>query len=137
MGEVTVKVRLTNAADEVNARRGLIPPTEVRRMEVEAVVDTGAVNCVVPDLIARQLGLDRPYSQVAQYADGREDVVEVTDGVIFEIMGRRANEECLVLGDTVLVGQTALEKTDLQVDCRGRNLIANPAHPHQSVVRVR
>ncbi len=39
MGEVTLKVKLTNAADEVNALRGLIPPTEVRHVEIEVHVD--------------------------------------------------------------------------------------------------
>jgi hypothetical protein len=46
-------------------------------------------------------------------------------------------EECLVLGDEVLIGQTALGKTDLHVDCREGKVMPNPAHPNQPVVKVK
>jgi hypothetical protein len=36
-------------------------------------------------------------------------------------------EDAMVLGDEVLVGQTALGKLDLMVDCAGQRLIPNPA----------
>lgn len=137
MGEVKVTVKLTNAADEAWARRGRIGADEVRDVEVEGLVDTGAVNCILPPFVADQLGLERPLRQVAEYADGRREEVGVTEPVLFEIEGRKVYEECLVLGDEVLIGQTALEKTDLHVDCRSRRLLPNPAHPHQSVVKVK
>lgn len=137
MGEVRVRVSLTNAADDAWARRGRIGKDEVRHDEVEALVDTGAVNCILPPFVAEKLGLERPLRQVAEYADGRREEVEVTEPVLFEIQGRKVYEECLVLGDEVLIGQTALEKTDLHVDCRSRRLLPNPAHPHQPVVKVK
>jgi clan AA aspartic protease len=128
---------LTNAIDEALVRRGSLSPEEMRREEVEALVDTGAVNCVLPPFVADRLGLDRPFRQVAEYADGRQEEVDVTEPVLFEIDGRKVYEECLVLGDEVLIGQTALEKTDLHVDCRARRLLPNPEHPHQPVVMVK
>ena len=57
--------------------------------------------------------------------------------MLIEIQGRKVYEECLILGDEVLVGQTALEKTDLQVDCRSRTLRPNPKHPDRPVMPVR
>ena len=36
-----------------------------------------------------------------------------------------------------MIGQTALEKTDLHVDCRSGQVMPNPAHPHQPVIKVR
>lgn len=137
MGEDRVRVSLTNAADDAWARRGRIDRGEVRTDEVDALVDTGAVNCILPPFVADQLGLERPLRQVAEYADGRREEVEVTEPVLFEIQGRKVYEECLVLGDEVPIGQTALEKTDLHVDCRSRRLLPNPAHPHQPVVKVK
>ncbi len=44
MGEVRVKVKLTNAFDEGLARRGKIGKDEIRRYEADALVDTGAVS---------------------------------------------------------------------------------------------
>jgi clan AA aspartic protease len=137
MGEVRLTIQLTNAFDDSACRRGQRGRAEVRHAEVEALVDTGAVQCVLPPFVADQLGLMRPFRQVAEYADGRREEVDVTEPVLFEILGRKVYEECLVLGDEVLIGQTALEKTDLHVDCRERRLLPNPAHPYQPVIKIK
>ncbi len=135
MGEVKVQVILTNAIDEGLARRN--QDVTVRTYTADALVDTGSVNCVLPPFVAEQLGLARPFRQVAEYADGRHEEVDVTEPVLFDIAGRKVYEECLVLGDEILIGQTALEKTDLHIDCRSHKLLPNPAHPHQPVVKVK
>jgi predicted aspartyl protease len=137
MREVRVKVKLMNAVDEGLARRGQLAPDQVRVYEPEAVVDTGAVRCTLPSFVAERLGLGRVARYTARYADGRLDEVDLTEGFVLEIMGRRTTEEALVLGDEVLVGQTALEKLDLFVDSQGRRLVPNPAHPDQPVTKVR
>ncbi len=137
MGEVRVRVSLTNAVDEGLVRRGQMSSEEVRTDHIEAMVDTGAVNCVLPPFVADKLGLARPFRQMAEYADGRREEVDVTEPVLIEIEGRKVYEECLVFGDEMLIGQTALEKTDLHVDCRSRRLLPNPAHPHQPIVKVK
>ncbi len=137
MGEVKVQTTLTNAVDEGMAHRGKLQPEDIRTQTVEAMVDTGAVNSILPPLLADQLGLRRKSHQMVEYADGRREEVDVTDGVLIEILGRSVYEECLILGDEVLIGQTVLEKTDLHVDCRSRRLLPNPAHPHQPVVKVK
>jgi len=54
-----------------------------------------------------------------------------------EILGRKVYEECLVLGDEVLIGQTALAKTDLHVDGRQGQVLPNPAYPNQPVITIR
>lgn len=137
MGEVVVKVKLTNYADELMARKGQLPKDQIRSLEADAIVDTGAVQLVLPAAIVERLGLDRLSTQVAQYADGRQEEVDVTDVVTIELLGRAVKEEALVLGDEILIGQTVLEKTDLHVDCRGQRLFPNPDHPNQPVMKIR
>lgn len=137
MGEVRVKVRLRNAVDVVLARRGDIPVDQIRSYEADAVVDTGAVSSVIPAFVVEQLGLGMPKRRVAQYADGREDAVPVTDPVEVILHGRDTLVECLVLGDEVLIGQTVLEMTDLLVDCANQRVVPNPAHPDQPVLKIR
>ena len=137
MGEVRVKVKLTNAADEALVEAGHLSREQVRSVTIDAVVDTGAVRSVIPATVKEQLGLNAAFRTRAQYADGRSEEVEVTTPIHMQLEGRPLYEECLVLGDTVLLGQTALEKSDLFVDCINGKLVPNPAHPHSVVMPVR
>ncbi|NOS99257.1 MAG: clan AA aspartic protease [Phycisphaerales bacterium] len=137
VGEIRVKVRLTNAVDEAMARRGRLETDQIRTYEADAMVDTGAVRSVIPVHVLQKLGIEERGQRVAEYADGRKDSVGVTEPIIFELLGRDTMEEALVLGDEVLIGQTVLEKLDLLADCQGRRLIPNPAHPDQPVTKVK
>jgi clan AA aspartic protease len=137
MGEIRTKVKLTNAVDDALASMGQLAPEKVRSVEVEAIVDTGAIASVLPIQIVEQIGLLIRGHRVAKYADGRNDSVGVTTPILFEILNRNTVEEAFVLGDEVLIGQTILEKLDLLADCAGRQVIPNPAHPNQPVLNVR
>lgn len=137
MGEVPVKAKLTNAVDEALVRRGMLKPEEVRIYEADALVDTGAVCCVLPPHVVERLGLAIIGQRVAEYADGRLDAVGLTEAFTLRVLDREEVENALVLGDEVIIGQTALEKLDLVVDCVNRRLIPNPAHPDQPVSKVK
>ncbi|MGA9996329.1 MAG: retroviral-like aspartic protease family protein [Pyrinomonadaceae bacterium] len=137
MGEVRVQALLTNAIDEALARRGQMASEQIRKYEADAMIDTGAVRSVLPTHVVQQLGLAIRGQRVVEYADGRNEAVDVTEPVIFNIYGRDTTEEALVLGDEVLIGQTVLEKLDLLVDCTERRLVPNPAHPDQPVTKVK
>jgi len=60
MGEVSVTVHLTNTGDMPLVRRHLMRPEAVRAVEATALIDTGAVPCVLPSLVVELLGLARP-----------------------------------------------------------------------------
>ena len=137
MGEIRVKVLLTNASDETAHRRRKLKKSAIRRFEADALVDTGAVRSVIPVHVMQALGVMSRGDRVAEYADGRKETVAITESIIFEVMGRDTLEEALVLGDEVLIGQTVLEKLDLHADCANRRLIPNPAHPDQPVSKVK
>lgn len=137
MGEVRIKVKITNATDEALARRGKLKLGEVRFYEADAMVETGAVQTVIPFDVIKILGLETPRQRGVEYADGRKEVVPVTEAIVVEIRNRATNDEALVLGDEVLIGQTILEKLDLHVDCANQKVIPNPAHPDQAVTKVK
>jgi clan AA aspartic protease len=111
--------------------------SQVRRYEAQALVDTGAVRSCLPPHVVEQLGLSLRGQRVAEYADGRKEIVGVTGPVVISVAGRDTIEEALVLGDEVLIGQTVLEKIDMRVDCTGTRVIPNPAHPDQPVSKVK
>lgn len=50
---------------------------------------------------------------------------------------REELKDAMVVGDEVLIGQTALEKLDLFVDYVNQRLVPNPAHPDQPVSKVK
>lgn len=128
--------KLTNAGDETLVRRGMLKPEQIRTCEVDALVDTGATRTVLPSEIVSRLGLGIRGQLAAQYADGRNEAVGVTEPVIVEVAGRNTADEAMVVGDEVLIGQTVLEKLDLVVDCHGQRLVQNPRHPDGPVSRV-
>jgi clan AA aspartic protease len=137
MSEVRVKAILANAVDQALVRRGQIEPSQVRVYEADVLVDTGAVRCVLPPHVVQRLELGRVGRWVAEYADGRQEPVDLTEPFTIEIMGRQELEDAMVLGDEVIIGQTALEKLDLMVDCVAQRLIPNPEHPDQPVSKVK
>jgi predicted aspartyl protease len=137
MGEIRVKVLLTNSVDEALNRRRKLKKSAVRRYEADAMVDTGSVRSVIPSHVMQALGVMSRGNWVAEYADGRTEMVAVTEPIIFDVMGRDTLEEALVLGDEILIGQTVLEKLDFLADRANRRLVANPAHPDQPVTKVK
>ena len=137
MGEIRVRVKLTNAADEALNRARKLAKRKVRTHEADAVVDTGAVRSVIPAHVLLKLGVGTRGTRLAGYADGRTESVDISGGIIFDVLGRDTIEEALVLGDEVLIGQTVLEKLDLLADCANQRLVPNPAHPDQLVSMVR
>jgi clan AA aspartic protease len=136
MGAVRVKVKLTNAIDEELVKRGLLNPNLLRACEAEALIDTCAVRTALPAHVVQHLGLRIRSHQIVKYADGRQEKVGVTGPVIVQLEGRETIEAVMVLGDTILIGQTVLETLDLLVDCKNQRLIPNPEHPEKPVLRV-
>ena len=137
IGEVRVKVKLTNAGDEVLARRGLLPADKIRSYEANALVDTGAVRSVLPLEVVRRLGLATVGKTRATYANDLSEDVDITEMVGIDLVGRRTTEEALVLGSEVLIGQTVLESLDLQIDCLNCRVVGNPAHPDQPMIKIK
>jgi clan AA aspartic protease len=137
VGEVRVKIRITNSADAQAAQAGKLPPDEVRSIEADALVDTGAVRSCVPAPLLERIGISAYEHRIVEYADGRKDSVGIADGIRFEIMHRKSSDDALILGDEVLIGQTLLEKMDLLVDCARQRLVPNPAHPDVEVSKVK
>jgi predicted aspartyl protease len=57
VGEVRVKVKLTNALDDALLRRQQIRPDQVRTYEADALIDTGGVRTVIPARVVEKLGI--------------------------------------------------------------------------------
>jgi len=137
MGAIRVRVKLTNAIDRILVKRGSLAPHHLREVEVEALVDTGALTLVVSPAIVEQLGLQIERQQIARYANNYEESIGVTEPVMIECEGRSTVDEALVVGDEVLIGQVILEKLDLLADCKNQRLIPNPDNPDYPVAVIK
>ncbi len=137
MGEIRIKVLLSNASDESLHRQKKLAKKKIRRYEADALVDTGAVRSVIPQHVVDALGVGIHGQRVAEHTDGSQETVGITEPILFDIMGRDTADDALILGDEVLIGQTILEKLDLLADCANRRLVPNPAHPDQPVNKVK
>ena len=137
MGEVRVSVTLSNVADLASVAAGRLDPAAVRKVEADALVDTGAVRSCVPRPLLDRLGLEPLGHMMVEYANGQKEAVDIAYGVMFGILQRQTSDDALILGDEVLVGQTLLEKLDLQVDCAKHRLVPNPAHPDVAVNKLK
>ena len=103
MGQVHVRILLTNYREAVLARLGQFDATHVHRYETEALIDTGATRSVLPPAIAEQLGLLRLGRTEAKYADGRVEEVDVSEAFFVEILGRNAVTTAMILGEQIRV----------------------------------
>ena len=102
MGQVHVRVVLTNHREAVMAQFGQLDANLVHHYETEALIDTGATRSVIPAAVAERLGLFRIRRTDAQYADSRVEEVDVTEAVMVEISGRETAILPMVLGEHIL-----------------------------------
>ena len=135
-GEVRVKVRIINAIDEGLARRGKLSEDQIRSQEVIAIVDTGATTSVLSPEIVKNLGLHILRQELATYANGSSELVDIAETVVCKILNRRGPEEPFILGHEVLLGQIPLERMDLVVDCKNQQVTPNPKHPDRPTFRI-
>jgi clan AA aspartic protease len=125
------KIKLVNSHDEENVRRGLARPEDVRAVEIEALVDTGATTLVLPADVVEQLGLAEAGRRKVRYANGQVAEVPWVGGIRITILGRDTITNAMVEapGTMPLIGQMQLEELDLLVDPKSRELRVNPASP--------
>lgn len=131
MGKTVTRIRLSNSTDYNLRDAGVLAPEQVRTLELDALVDTGATTLAIPQDAADALGLVEKRKRRVRLADGNVVEFPVVLGLVVEILGRDTVCEAVVLpaGTTPLLGQIPLEALDLIVDPSSREVRVNPASP--------
>ena len=99
-----------------------------RAWEGTFLVDTGAIDCVVPRKHLEAIGLVPLDSRVYGLADGSDIRMDVTTGVI-EFMGGRTGKDVIMAEDESaepLLGVTVLESLGIEIDARNERLTKLP-----------
>jgi len=126
MGRITVDFEIANNEDLVEVRRGHLDPGDVRRVKIQGLVDSGATRLVLPQSVAKQLGLPIKRKKVkVRYADGRRGMRVEVDEVRLFLLGRDGVFNAIVepKRETALIGAIVLEDLDLLVDCAQLRLV--------------
>ena len=112
--QVTVTVR--NPAEPERIWEGLF------------LVDTGAIDCLVPRKHLRGIGLQPRAQRTYELADGSEVSMDITVAEI-EFMGDVVGSTVVFGGDSAepILGVTALESVGIEIDPRSQRLKRLPA----------
>lgn len=119
MGLVRTKLSLTNPK-----RSDLAP------IEVDALVDTGAMHLCLPQRVSAQLDLEELEHRTVTLADGSTQRVPYAGPVKTTFRNRSCFTGAMVFGDEVLLGAIPMEDMDLVVRPLTNDVVANPASPN-------
>lgn len=133
MGEVREKVKFTNIFDEYLKR------DQIRQVELDCLIDSGAVLIYLPAEVIDLLGLPKSGSVIVTYADERKEQLEKAGPVKVQIGDRTGNFDCIVGPPNCepLIGQIVLEELDLLVDPKLKKLVVRPESPFLPLVKVK
>src|SRR5262245_59127282 len=136
MGRVTVDFTLANYLDVMLAETGQLSPDRIRRVSMRGVVDTGATRLVLPEAVARRLGLPSAGEASVRYANQQRAIFPVVRNAWVEMLGRSGDFNAILEQgrDEALIGAIVLEDLDLLVDCTTQKLV--PRDPDRIVSEI-
>jgi clan AA aspartic protease len=116
----------------IRAKIELANPTKpkLKPMDVEALVDTGAMTICIPEHVAVQLGLETIEKREVTTADEKSHVVPYVGPVRIRFQNRTCFTGALVIGETVLLGAVPMEDMDLVVSPSAETIVVNPKSPN-------
>ena len=117
MGHTYVKATFYNASDYIQYLEGKLKVGDVKKAEVEALVDTGAAFPALPEEIIAELALSSLGEHPAETVEGSRRV-ELVANAIIRIEDRMAQSPVIKRpkGATPLIGVVALEQMGYKVD---------------------
>lgn len=136
MGRVTVEVALANNRDIILAEDCGLTESEIRRINIPGIVDTGAARLVLPPQAIQALGLPSEGETGVRYADQRTARRPIVHNVWLELCGRGSIFSAIVEPDRkdALIGAIVMEELDLIVDCT-RNEV-RPRDPDRIISEI-
>lgn len=103
---------------------------ELQPVDVQALVDTGAVHLCIPEHLVIQLQLRELERREVVLADGHRRSVPYVGPVEIRFRNRRCFTGAMVLGDEVLVGAIPMEDMDLVLRPQLQSVDVNPESPN-------
>jgi clan AA aspartic protease len=131
MGTIKADIELVNPMDLVSVDAGLLPEDKVRKMNITALVDTGAYMLCINETIQAQLGLRHMSYENVELADGSVVKAEVVGPVVINFKNRNTACRAIVLPGKAepLLGVIPMEDMDVVLVPLKQTIDVNPEHP--------
>ncbi|MDR3199452.1 MAG: clan AA aspartic protease [Planctomycetaceae bacterium] len=138
MGEIYANITLYNQLDLSAVRLGVRKTEDVRKIEVRALIDSGATTLAINNEIKNQLGLCVLETRESRLADGSVENYEFVGPVEVHFKNRSSLCRAVVLpnAEEVLLGAIPMEEMDVIIDMKNQELIIPPERPYVARVRV-
>ena len=113
-----------------DARLSNLGRPDLEELTANVLVDTGALDMVIPEHVALQLQLTDLKPREVKLADGSAQVVRYVGPLKVEMMGRDCVTAAAVMGNQVLLGAIPMEAMDLVIHPRSQQVAPNPDSPN-------
>ena len=133
MGKIYTNILLTNEYDRIRAKHHEIGEEEIRKIDVTALVDTGADWLIINDLIKNQLGLEVTGARLGELADGSVRKFDIVGPIRIKLLGNReiSTEAMVIPGDNeVLLGAIPMQSLDVLIDLMKEEITLPPDRPY-------
>jgi clan AA aspartic protease len=132
MGLVKANIELWNAMDWALFRLKKLDEEFLRKVSVNALINTGAYYLCISQDIAAQLGLPVIEQKLAEMADGTIKEFDVLGPIEVRFKNRKTTVDAMVMSGNVevLLGAIPLEGMGVLIHPIKQELIVNPAHTY-------
>ncbi len=139
MGLVYADIEIANSLDEALARRGDLASSEIRKVAVRALVDSGAYMLCINENLRLQLGLDTVAEMAAELANGSLEKLDVVGPVEVRFENRSTSCRAAVLPgqSEVLLGSIPMEDMDVLILPKEQKLVVNPEAPNLAKKKIK
>jgi len=134
VGLVYAEITIISTDDTALARRGYIEESEIRKITVNAMVDSGAHMLTINEEIRIQLDLPLMEEQEMELADGSLIKVDIVGPVDIHFENRSTTVRAAVMSQEaeVLLGAIPMEDMDVIIDPKRQKLIVHPNRPYMA-----
>lgn len=139
MGEIRIKVKLENERDLALYEEGKIEAIAIRQMQIDAMIDTGAVMILLPQDVVEGLGLKKIDRVIVTLANDEKIELDVAGTISLTACNRRMKTDCLVGPPRCepLIGQLVLERLDLVIDPLKQMVTSRPESPYLPSLKLK
>jgi len=136
---VYADLEIINTIDIALAKKSIIGEEEIKSLRVNALVDTGAYNMCINEIIQSQLELPFVEKRTGVLANGEIETYDLVGPLTIKFKNRTTICNALVLpgNNEVLLGAIPMEDMDVIIDPKKQTLEVNPEHPYFAQMKLK